>query len=62
MYDSYRMAYIEKQQGLSTKILTGAAAFRALKNHIAHQKEIQQPIVTPQARDTIQKLAKDEVG
>lgn len=61
MYDSYRMTYIEKQQGLSTKTLTGAAAFKALKDHIARQKKIQQPIVTPQAHDTIQRQAKDEV-
>ncbi|KAI8335113.1 ricin B lectin domain-containing protein [Chlamydoabsidia padenii] len=59
--DFYRMVYIEKQQGLSNKEMTGAAAFKAIKDHIAHQKKIQQPIVTADARDIIQALARKEI-
>ncbi|ORZ08604.1 hypothetical protein BCR42DRAFT_424508 [Absidia repens] len=59
--DSYRMVYIEKKQDPSLNELTGAAAFKALKDYIARQKESQQPILTPNARDSIQQLARNEI-
>jgi hypothetical protein len=55
------MVYIEKKQDPSANELTGAAAFKAIKDYIAHQKETQQPIVGPHARDAIQQLARKEV-
>lgn len=59
--DDYRMVYIEKKQGASVNELTGAAAFKAIKDYIGHQKETQQPIVGPHARGAIQQLARKEV-
>ncbi|SAM05274.1 hypothetical protein [Absidia glauca] len=59
--DDYRMVYIEKKQDPSANELTGAAAFKAIKDYIAHQKETQQPIVGPHARDAIQQLARKEI-
>ncbi|CAO3592303.1 unnamed protein product [Absidia cylindrospora] len=59
--DNYRTVYIEKNQNPSVIEMTGAAAFKAIKDYIAHQKEIQQPILSPIARHSIQQLAGNEM-
>ncbi|KAI8097361.1 uncharacterized protein BX664DRAFT_326199 [Halteromyces radiatus] len=59
--DSYRIVYIENKQDPLENEMAGAAAFKAIKTYIAQQKEKQQPILTPSARDSIQQLAKTEV-
>ncbi|KAI8138608.1 ricin B lectin domain-containing protein [Fennellomyces sp. T-0311] len=60
--DYHRQVYNENIHPCSGKQVAGAAAFEAIRRYLLAQKEKNEPIVTPQARDTIQSLVAQEMA
>ncbi|KAI7860835.1 ricin B lectin domain-containing protein [Circinella umbellata] len=61
--DYHRQVYLEPSTDtpFSGKQIAGAAAFEGIRRYLLEQKNKNEPIVTPQARDSIQQLVLQQV-
>ncbi|KAJ8656887.1 hypothetical protein O0I10_007484 [Lichtheimia ornata] len=60
--DYHRLVYHDHKPSPSPKQVAGAAAFEAMRIYLATQKEKDEPVVTPQARDTLQTLVREQIA